>query len=186
MPVEALLGADLAGSTGRSVGARPAQADAYGVIWIDSRSVAHFGSAGDLRTSAHVARGFPAHHASSGSGAGCGARASARRHELDYRPRARGSRGGVPAGPLRCVASTDSGLVRCIVPPGSVARCESRVGDNHHHVVCRSGGAIVDVDCAVGDAPCMTAADDHGYAIDETEVVYWGLCPGCSTARSAQ
>jgi Fur family ferric uptake transcriptional regulator len=82
-------------------------------------------------------------------------------------------------------ALTDVGLVRRIVPPGSVARYESRVGDNHHHVVCRSCGAIVDVDCAVGDAPCMTAVDDHGYAIDETEVVYWGLCPGCSTARGA-
>ena len=83
-------------------------------------------------------------------------------------------------------ALTDAGLVRRIVPPGSVARYESRVGDNHHHVVCRSCGAIADVGCAVGDAPCMTAADDHGYVIDETEVVYWGLCPGCSTARSVQ
>ena len=83
-------------------------------------------------------------------------------------------------------ALTDHGLVRRIVPPGSVGRYEWRVGDNHHHVVCRSCGAIVDVDCAVGTAPCMTAADDRGYAIDETVVVYWGLCPGCSTARSAQ
>jgi Fur family transcriptional regulator, stress-responsive regulator len=85
---------------------------------------------------------------------------------------------------LRALA--DAGLVRRIVPPGSVARYESRVGDNHHHVVCRSCGAIADVDCAVGDAPCMTAAEHHGYAIDETEVVYWGLCPRCSTAHSAQ
>jgi Fur family ferric uptake transcriptional regulator len=83
-------------------------------------------------------------------------------------------------------ALTDLGLVRRIVPPGSVARYESRVGDNHHHVVCRSCGAIADVDCAVGTAPCMTAADHHGYAIDETEVVYWGLCPGCSAPHSAQ
>ena len=83
-------------------------------------------------------------------------------------------------------ALTDVGLVRRIVPPGSVARYESRVEDNHHHVVCRSCGAIADVDCAVGTAPCMTAAHHHGYAIDETEVVYWGLCPGCSTAHSAQ
>jgi Fur family ferric uptake transcriptional regulator len=83
-------------------------------------------------------------------------------------------------------ALTDVGLVRRIHPPDSVARYESRVGDNHHHVVCRSCGAIADVDCAVGSAPCMTAADHHGYAIDEAEVVYWGLCPGCSTVHSAQ
>ncbi len=82
-------------------------------------------------------------------------------------------------------ALTDADLVRRIVPPGSVARYESRVGDNHHHVVCRSCGAVADVDCAVGDAPCMTAADDHGFAIDETEVVYWGVCPGCSAQRRA-
>ena len=79
-------------------------------------------------------------------------------------------------------ALTDAGLVRRIHPPGSVARYESRVGDNHHHLVCRSCGAIADVDCAVGTAPCLTAADDHGYAIDEAEVIYWGLCPECSTA----
>src|ERR1700736_3419158 len=77
-------------------------------------------------------------------------------------------------------ALTAAGLVRRIHPPGSAARYESRVGDNHHHVVCRSCGAIADVDCAVGTAPCLTAADHHGYAIDEAEVVYWGLCPGCS------
>ena len=79
-------------------------------------------------------------------------------------------------------ALTDAGLVRRIQPPGSVARYESRVGDNHHHVVCRSCGAIADVDCAVGAAPCLTASDDHGFAIDEAEVIYWGLCPDCSTA----
>ncbi len=79
---------------------------------------------------------------------------------------------------------TSAGLVRRIHPPDSVARYESRVGDNHHHVVCRSCGAIADVDCAVGTAPCMTAADDHGYAIDETEIVYWGLCRGCSAEPS--
>jgi Fe2+ or Zn2+ uptake regulation protein len=83
-------------------------------------------------------------------------------------------------------ALTAAGLVRRIVPAGSVARYESRVGDNHHHVVCRSCGAIADVDCAVGPAPCLTAADDHGYAIEEAEVVYRGLCPACSTAPSAQ
>jgi len=76
---------------------------------------------------------------------------------------------------------TDTGLVRRIQPLGSVARYESRVGDNHHHVVCRSCGAIADVDCAVGEAPCLTASDDSGFAIDEAEVIYWGLCSTCST-----
>lgn len=80
---------------------------------------------------------------------------------------------------------TASGLVRRIQPTGSVARYESRVGDNHHHVVCRSCGVIADVDCAVGDAPCLTASDDNGFTIDEAEVIYWGLCPDCSTARSS-
>ena len=80
---------------------------------------------------------------------------------------------------------TDAGLVRRIQPQGSVARYESRVGDNHHHVICRSCGTIADVDCAVGEAPCLTAADDRGFAIDEAEVVYWGVCPECSTARSS-
>ena len=78
-------------------------------------------------------------------------------------------------------ALTDAGLVRRIHPPGSVARYESRVGDNHHHVVCRSCGAIADVDCAVGVAPCLTASDDHGFVIDEAEVVYRGLCPACKS-----
>jgi Fur family ferric uptake transcriptional regulator len=82
-------------------------------------------------------------------------------------------------------ALTAAGLVRRIEPSGSVARYESRVGDNHHHVVCRSCGAIADVDCAVDHTPCLTASDDHGYAIDEAEVVYWGRCPDCSTARSS-
>ena len=75
---------------------------------------------------------------------------------------------------------TDARLVRRIQPAGSVARYETRVGDNHHHVACRSCGALADVDCAAGDAPCLTASEDHGYAIDEAEVVYWGLCPDCS------
>ena len=79
---------------------------------------------------------------------------------------------------------TDVGLVRRFQPTGSVARYEARVGDNHHHVVCRSCGAIADVDCAVGPAPCLTPSDDHGFAIDEAEVVYRGLCPGCSTGSS--
>ena len=81
-------------------------------------------------------------------------------------------------------ALTAAGLVRRIQPSGSVARYESRVGDNHHHVVCRSCGAIEDVDCAVGGPPCLTASDDHGFAIDEAEVIYWGLCLDCSTAPS--
>ncbi|MFC5749889.1 Fur family transcriptional regulator [Actinomadura rugatobispora] len=82
-------------------------------------------------------------------------------------------------------ALTAAGLVRRIQPHGSVARYESRTGDNHHHVVCRSCGAIDDVDCAVGEAPCLTASDDHGFSIDEAEVIYWGLCPGCSAPQSS-
>ena len=81
-------------------------------------------------------------------------------------------------------ALTATRLVRRIQPTGSLARYESRVGDNHHHVVCRSCGAIADVDCAAGTRPCLTASDDHGFTIDEAEVVYWGLCPGCSTPSS--
>ena len=82
-------------------------------------------------------------------------------------------------------ALTAAGLVRRIQPTGSVARYESRVGDNHHHVVCRSCGAIADVDCAVGTTPCLTASDDRGFTIDEAEVVYWGRCPECVAATSA-
>jgi Fur family ferric uptake transcriptional regulator len=81
-------------------------------------------------------------------------------------------------------ALTDVGLVRRIQPAGSVARYEVRIGDNHHHVVCRSCGAIEDVDCAVGHAPCLTASDDHDFVIDEAEVVYWGLCPSCAANDS--
>jgi Fur family ferric uptake transcriptional regulator len=81
-------------------------------------------------------------------------------------------------------ALTAAGLVRRIEPAGSPALFERRVGDNHHHLVCRSCGAVTDVDCAVGEAPCLTASDDHGFSIDEAEVIYWGLCPDCSTARS--
>ncbi len=81
-------------------------------------------------------------------------------------------------------ALTHARLVRRIQPSGLVARYESRVGDNHHHIVCRQCGAIGDVDCAVGEAPCLTAADDLGFAIDEAEVIYWGLCPDCSTPSS--
>lgn len=81
-------------------------------------------------------------------------------------------------------ALTAARLVRRIQPSGSVARYESRIGDNHHHVVCRACGAIADVDCAVGTAPCLTASEDHGFEIDEAEVIYWGTCPECSIARS--
>ena len=79
-------------------------------------------------------------------------------------------------------ALTAADLLRRIQPSGSVARYEARVGDNHHHVVCRSCGAISDVDCATGDTPCLTASDDHGYLIDEAEVTYWGLCPDCTSS----
>jgi Fur family transcriptional regulator, stress-responsive regulator len=82
-------------------------------------------------------------------------------------------------------ALTAAGLIRRIEPAGSPARYEGRVMDNHHHVVCRSCGVVADVDCATGEAPCLTASDDHGFSIDEAEVVYWGLCPRCSTARSS-
>jgi Fur family transcriptional regulator, stress-responsive regulator len=77
-------------------------------------------------------------------------------------------------------ALTDAGLARRIEPAGSPARFELRVGDNHHHVVCRRCGTIADVDCAVGHAPCLAASDDHGFSIDEAEVTYWGLCSTCS------
>ena len=79
-------------------------------------------------------------------------------------------------------ALTAAGLVRRLQPSGSVARYEARVGDNHHHVVCRACGSIADVDCAVAETPCLTASDNHGFSIDEAEVTYWGLCPACSTA----
>ena len=81
-------------------------------------------------------------------------------------------------------ALTDAGIVRRIQPAGATARYESRTGDNHYHVVCRSCGTIADVDCAVGHAPCLTASDDHGFSLDEAEVVYWGTCPDCATART--
>jgi Fe2+ or Zn2+ uptake regulation protein len=74
---------------------------------------------------------------------------------------------------------TDKGLLRRIQPAGSPARYEDRVGDNHHHLICRACGRMVDVDCAVGEAPCLIAADDAGYEVDEAEVVYWGRCPDC-------
>jgi Fur family transcriptional regulator, stress-responsive regulator len=82
-------------------------------------------------------------------------------------------------------ALTEKGLIRRIEPQGSVARYETRVGDNHHHVVCRGCGAIADVTCAVGEAPCLEASESHGFEIDEAEVVYWGRCPDCLAAGAA-
>jgi len=83
-------------------------------------------------------------------------------------------------------ALTDRGLFRRIQPAGSSARYETRVGDNHHHLVCRSCSRMVDVDCAVGATPCLTASDDSGYEIDEAEVVYWGRCPDCAAAPAGE
>ncbi len=77
-------------------------------------------------------------------------------------------------------ALVEVGILRRIEPAGSPARYETRVGDNHHHVVCRTCGTLADVDCAVGDAPCLTAANDQGFVIDEAEVMYWGTCPQCA------
>jgi Fur family ferric uptake transcriptional regulator len=76
-------------------------------------------------------------------------------------------------------ACTDAGLLRRIEPAGSAARFETRIGDNHHHLVCRRCGRTEDVDCAVGQRPCLTPNDDAGFAVDEAEVVFWGLCPDC-------
>jgi Fur family transcriptional regulator, stress-responsive regulator len=85
-------------------------------------------------------------------------------------------------------ALTENGLLRRIEPAGSPARYERRVGDNHHHLICRGCGRMVDVDCAVGEAPCLTPLDENkvldGFVVDEAEVIYWGMCPDCSTAES--
>ncbi len=81
-------------------------------------------------------------------------------------------------------ALTGKGLLRRIQPAGSSARYEDRVSDNHHHLICRTCNRMVDVDCAVGDTPCLTAADDSGYEIDEAEVIYWGRCPECVQATA--
>ena len=81
-------------------------------------------------------------------------------------------------------ALTEKGLLRRIQPAGSPARYEGRVGDNHHHLVCRVCERMVDVDCAVGHAPCLTAVEDFGFEIDEAEVVYWGRCPECVAATT--
>jgi len=79
----------------------------------------------------------------------------------------------------------DKNLVRRIQPAGSAARYEDRVGDNHHHLICRSCRQMFDIDCAVGAAPCLTAEEDHGFEIDEAEVIYWGRCPSCLAADAA-
>lgn len=76
-------------------------------------------------------------------------------------------------------------LLRRIQPAGSAARYEARVGDNHHHLICRTCGSTFDVDCAVGAVPCLVAANDHGFDIDEAEVIYWGRCPACKTTSNA-
>jgi Fe2+ or Zn2+ uptake regulation protein len=80
---------------------------------------------------------------------------------------------------------TDRGVLRRLQPAGSPARYEDRVGDNHHHLICRTCGRMGDVDCAVGETPCLTAADDSGYEIDEAEVIYWGRCPECIAATES-
>src|ERR1700722_14427991 len=81
---------------------------------------------------------------------------------------------------------TEKGLIRRIQPASSPARYENRVGDNHHHLICRNCGRMVDTDCAVGVTPCLTAVDDAGYEIDEAEVIYWGRCPYCVAASAAE
>ncbi|MEM6797365.1 MAG: Fur family transcriptional regulator [Acidobacteriota bacterium] len=78
-------------------------------------------------------------------------------------------------------ALVDKSLIRRIQPAGSAARYEDRVGDNHHHLICRGCGSTVDIDCTVGKAPCLSAVHDHGFEIDEAEVIFWGYCPGCQT-----
>jgi len=83
-----------------------------------------------------------------------------------------------------CCALAAAGLARRVEPAGSPARYEARAGDNHHHVVCRGCGAIADVDCAVGGAPCLEPAAHDGFVIDEAEVTYWGLCPACQAPQS--
>jgi len=83
-------------------------------------------------------------------------------------------------------ALTEKGLLRRIQPAGSSARYETRVGDNHHHLICRVCNRMVDIDCALGEAPCLTVADDFGYEVDEAEVIYWGRCPDCVAATAGE
>lgn len=105
---------------------------------------------------------------------------------LDVEAIARGVREKVGQVSLQAVydalrALHTAGLLRKIEPMGSPARYEARVGDNHHHLVCRSCGAVTNVDCAIGAAPCLDPLDASGYLVDEADVTYWGLCPGCRT-----
>jgi Fur family ferric uptake transcriptional regulator len=81
-------------------------------------------------------------------------------------------------------ALTGAGLLRRIEPAGSPARYEVRVGDNHHHLVCRGCGEVTDIDCVIGEAPCLEPSASHGYVIDQAEVVFWGVCPACRAAAS--
>jgi Fur family transcriptional regulator, stress-responsive regulator len=83
-------------------------------------------------------------------------------------------------------ALSRAGLARRLEPAGSPARFEARVGDNHHHIVCRGCGAIADVDCTLGERPCLTPSNGHGFELDEAEVTFWGLCPGCQARRAAE
>ena len=82
-------------------------------------------------------------------------------------------------------ALSDRGIIRRIQPQGSVARYETRINDNHHHIICRTCGEVADVDCAVGATPCLTASEDHGFTIDEAEVAYWGRCPRCQMGTAS-
>jgi Fur family ferric uptake transcriptional regulator len=98
---------------------------------------------------------------------------------------ARGSLGSVSKQAVYNVleACTEVGLVRRIEPAGSAARYETRIGDNHHHLLCRSCGVVEDVDCVVQAAPCLTPSEDHGFNVDEAEVIFWGYCPTCLSTR---
>jgi Fe2+ or Zn2+ uptake regulation protein len=82
-------------------------------------------------------------------------------------------------------ALTDAGILRRIEPAGSSALYERRTGDNHHHLICRSCRAVLDVDCAIGEAPCLTPSQSHGFAVDQAEVTFWGLCPTCQNGRQS-
>ena len=110
---------------------------------------------------------------------GVGRSAQHRRRHRQPRPGRASARSRARRCTTPSAALTDKGILRRIQPAGSPARYEDRVGDNHHHLICRTCGRMVDVDCAVGDTPCLTAADDAGYEIDEAEVIYWGRCPEC-------
>ena len=125
-------------------------------------------------------------HRSTSGGPACGRRGAAHHG----RSGGRGRPGRIGAISLQSVYDAlnvlvTEGLIRRIQPAGSPARFEDRVGDNHHHLICRICGRVVDVDCAVGDAPCLAASDDKGYQIDEAEIAYWGRCPDCQSQPPA-